>query len=338
MLGRMHNRWIVIALAAAIGACGGDRPPPPVVSPGAVQVLSPGTGPRQLLRYHVTKGARQRLELSLDVDLDAGGQGGPLPGLVVTNELAIDDVLPDGAARVRTTITDVAARDREGSPISADAMATQTQLMRGLVFTGTLSPEGVLRDVAADTQGRQLPPALANQLDTLAKSFEQVAMPLPATPVGAGATWLHTRAVDQGGMKMSTATTIALVSLDGDTLGFTSTTLVTGKDQAITQQGTTIALSNIKGTGSGAGTVDLARMVMTGELSADFAADMTSDGQTARMGMKMVTRIRPAPADGGSDAEGAGSAADAPSSAADAPGSAGSAADGADAAAGSASQ
>ena len=147
----------------------------------------------------VAKGTTSQVELALDVDIDASGQGGPLPTLVMTSELVADEVLPDGSAQVRTTITEVTARDRPNSPVTADQMAEQTTLMRGLVLRGTLTPEGTLRDLKVDTSGKVLPPGLTAQLDTLSKSYEQVAMPLPTTPVGAGASWILSKTFDQSG-------------------------------------------------------------------------------------------------------------------------------------------
>jgi len=283
-----------IAVAIALLACGkGKEPTPAPPAPGSVQVLVAGSEPRQLLRYHVAKGTTNLVELALDVDLDAGGQGGPLPTLVMTSEMVVEDVLADGSATVRTTITGVSARDRVGGAITADQMAEQTQLMRGLVLRATLAPEGTLRDPKVETAGKVLPPGITAQLDTLSKSFEQIAMPLPQTPVGVGASWLHTRPIVQDGMTMLTTTTFTLRGIDGDLLTFDSSTVVSGEEQSVTQGGTTIKLTNVRGSGSGKGTVDLSRMTMTGELVAELGSDMSAEGETTRMRMKTVTRLAP---------------------------------------------
>jgi hypothetical protein len=153
-------------------------------------------------------------------------------------------------------------------------------------------------------------------------------MALPRTPVGAGASWLHTRSFDQSGIKMTTATTFELTAIDGDKISFQSATVVNGPDQAVTQAGTTIEIKNITGKGAGSGTIDLTRMVMNGELVAEFASDMSAQGENTRMGMKMATRLSPgstrAPAAeidpstagagtaGSAEAGGAGSASDDP--------------------------
>ena len=283
---------LVAAVTIGCGKSSAKAPPPPPAD--GVQDLNPGAEPREPLRYALTKGTRSAVELALDVDINAGGQGGPLPTLAMTTDIAILDVASDGTATLQTTIRDVVARERAGSPISADTMTTQTQVMRGLVMTGKLAPNGRLVDMKVDLGGRALPPGLASQLDTLSKSFEQVAMPLPAAPVGTGAIWMHTKELDQGGMKMTTATTVTLVGRTADTFQFTSTTVVAGKDQSVTQAGTTVEVKDLHGSGSGKGTVDLGKVTLTGDITAEFTADMSSQGQTASMGMKMTTRMTPA--------------------------------------------
>lgn len=287
---------IAVAIVCAAACANSKEAAPAGPPPGdGVQVINPGNEPRRALRYHIAKGTTTALELALDVDIDAAGQGGPLPTLVMTSELVADDVLDDGSMRMRTTIGEVSARERAGSPVTAEQMAEQTRLMSGLVMRGTLSPDGALREMKVDTAGKVLPPGITAQLETLSKSFEQVAMPLPAAPVGVGASWIHTRHITQNGMSMLTATTFTLTAIEGDLLTFQSATVVRGKDQTVIQAGQAIDMKNVGGKGAGKGTVDLSRMMMTGELSAELAADMSAEGESTHMVMKMVTRIAPAP-------------------------------------------
>jgi len=174
-----------IVCAAACGK-GKDSAPAAVPSGDGVQLITAGGEPRRVLRYHVAKGTSSAVELALDVDIDAAGQSNPLPTLVMTSELVADDVLPDGSIKMRTTIGEVTARERAGSPVTAEQMTEQTRMMSGLVMRGTLSPDGSLREMKVDSSGRVLPPGITAQLETLSKSFEQVAMPLPPAPIGPG--------------------------------------------------------------------------------------------------------------------------------------------------------
>lgn len=283
---------LVASIVVEIG-CGSDdvKPAPPPPLPGAVSVLAPGAEPRRVLRYHLAPDARAALTAELDVSLDAGGQAGDLPTMVLGLETRVEQAQPGDRARVRTTITEVSARERPDTLVTAAAMDAEAHHLRGLAFVGTLAPDGALSDVAVDLDGRKLPPALAAQVDSLAKTFQQVAMPLPPSAVGAGARWRYEKQIDQAGMQLTSTTDVQLAALDGDRLSFVLTSTLAGADQAVTQAGTTIRLTHIGGEGNGTGVVDLARMTMTGEQSMVFHADMAGADQNARMSMRVTTRL-----------------------------------------------
>jgi len=194
--------------------------------------------------------------------------------------------------RVRATIASVGARDRENGAMSADAMSEHMQMLKGTSLTGTLAADGGIRDLHAEAAQR-LPPALAQQLDTVAKSFQTISLPLPRTPIGAGATWRQHKTIEQNGMTLYTESMIVVTALDERSLTFTSTTSLGGPNQKVTMQGIAIEMTSIGGAGSGKGTIDLSKMVMTGEASLAFHSDMTAQGETDQMEMKMTTRVAP---------------------------------------------
>ena len=282
-----------IALAAGCQEKAPDSPPKPVtvVPTDGLELLREGAMPRRALRYHVAKGTATPVEMVLDVDMTAAGQGGPLPTMTMQLEIAGDDIKPDGSMSVRTTIHKVTATDRPGATIAADKMGTQ--LMEGIVLRGTLAPTGTLTDMKLDSAGTELPPGITQQLGTLSKTFEQAAMPLPTPPVGIGGEWRQRKTIVQNGMTMVTLTTLTVTGVDGDKVTFTSATEVTGPDQSLSQGGMAIAIKHLRGHGTGKGTIDLARMVIAGEFTAEFTADMSADGQDAPMAMKMVTKMTP---------------------------------------------
>jgi hypothetical protein len=285
---------VAIALAAGCQEKASDSPPKPpvaIVPTDGLELLREGAMPRRALRYHVAKGTTTPVEMVLDVDMTAAGQGGPLPTMTMEIEIAGDDVKPDGSMSVRTTIHKVTASDRPGSTIAADKIGTQ--LMEGIVLRGTLAPTGTLSEMKLDTAGAELPPGITQQLGTLSKSFEQAAMPLPTPPVGIGAEWRQRKTIVQNGMTMVTLTTLTVTGMEGDKVTFTSATEVTGPDQSLSQGGTAIAIKHLRGHGTGTGTIDLARMVIAGEFTAEFTSDMSSEGQDATMVMKMVTKMTP---------------------------------------------
>ena len=285
-------RTVVVTGIALIAACGGDKKGPPPPEPNGIDVVFAGSEPRRVVRYQIAKGDKIAVELAIDVELDAGGRGGPLPTLLLETQIVAEDVLPDRTMRVRATIASVGARDRENGAMSADAMSEHMQMLKGTSLTGTLAADGGIRDLHAEAAQR-LPPALAQQLDTVAKSFQTISLPLPRTPIGAGATWRQHKTIEQNGMTLYTESMIVVTALDERSLTFTSTTSLGGPNQKVTMQGIAIEMTSIGGAGSGKGTIDLSKMVMTGEASLAFHSDMTAQGETDQMEMKMTTRVAP---------------------------------------------
>lgn len=285
------NLLRIAGIALLIG-CGSEKPPPVPADPNGIEIVYAGSEPRHPLRYQIKKGDKLEVELSLDVELDASGRGGPLPTVIVGTELVANDALADGAMRIRATITSITARDVANSTLSADSMSQHMQLLKGTSLAGTLLPDGGIRDLRAEA-ATKLPPALAQQLETVSKSFQQIALPLPHVPIGNGAAWRLRRTIEQNGMKLITVTTIVASAVDDHGFSFTSTTSLGGPDQKITLQGHTIEMSAIGGVGSGKGTIDLTKMVMTGESTLSFHSDMTADNETDQMGMTMTTRVAP---------------------------------------------
>lgn len=281
-------------LLAALAACGSDPKLAPSPDPNGIELVWPGSPPRQVLRYAVTKGTKSQLAVTLDVDLDAGGHGSPLPRLTVTSELAIDDVRNDGSARVRVTIREVASTARDLTTVSANAMTEHMQLLVGVVLVGTLSPDGGIRELHADA-AVQLPVGLQQQLVQVQSAVQHIAMPLPRVPVGAGAMWRQIKTIDQGGLSLVAATTLSLGSIEGSLVTYTMATSLVGRDQTVTLLGTPIKVAGIGGSGAGKGALDLARMTLVGESTLAFHSQMTAAGETDLMQMTVTTHVGPAP-------------------------------------------
>ena len=287
------KRVLVWAIFGCAVGCGKpDAAPPPPVQKGDVELLTPGTEPRQPVRYHLVKGATTASEFGVDMDMSDGQRDIKMPTFVLSVLIHVDDVLPDGRAKLRFTYTESKAVDRPGASVPASVVAEQAGLLGGIAMTGTLSATGKFSDIAM-VPSPKLTAALGDQLKELTESVQQVAMPLPEQPVGAGASWRTNKPVVQNGMKLTMTSTVTMTSLDGDALAFTSKTGIEGADQSVTQGDTTMQISGIGGGGDGKGTIDLAKLAFAGQLAAEFKATMRAMGETAPMNVKMVMRVAP---------------------------------------------
>jgi len=255
-----------------------------------LEVLSEGTAPKRLLRYAVPKGTHTPIEMALDVDIDAGIKQNA-PTMVIGMDISVDDVTSDGKMTLRSEITGVTARDRPGA-ISAAMLKGSLDLMTGTKMTAIVGPDGSFHDASLEV-GPKTPPAMKEQLSSMTGNLERVAMQLPKVPVGVGAKWRATKQLEQNGMNMTTTTTFEITAIDGDKISYKSTVAVTGPDQTISTGGISAKISSITGGGGGSGTIDLAKLALTGTHEVSFGATMAAGGETTPLKTQMKLVLSP---------------------------------------------
>jgi hypothetical protein len=288
----------IVICAALISVACGNKPaePPPKKSEDGFELVSPGAEPRVQLRYRPVVGAVSAMAMSMNFDLETGGTKNQMPTLVLDLELAVVSVAPDGSASIRTTIKRASARDRvAGSALSAATMNQALALVDNIKMTSTLSPRGHQKDSKVENPKQSIAPQLMQQIAMMTQGLEQLAMPMPEPAVGVGAKWRATRPLAQNGVDMTSTTTIEITAIEGDKVSFASTTNLTGPDQTLKEAGQSVKLEKVGGSGGGTGSVDLARLAMTGDLEAEFKATATSDGKTGPLGFAMTIQVKPAP-------------------------------------------
>ena len=281
----------LVVLAACQKSNDSPTPTPAAKKPGDPDVSTAGSEPRHELRYHLAKGSTRKIQFSMDLDLEAGPLSGPMPTMVSTGEIVVEDVTPDGNARIKMTIHDLQIRDRPGSKISADVMRPMLGGLDGFAISAKLSPLGAMSDAKVDV--KNLPPQLAQQVDSMRQNLEQLAVPLPSEPVGDGASWAVDKTLAQNGMTLTTHTKVTLVKSDGDKLSFKTETKLSGADQKLEQAGMVVDIRNIGGGGGGDGSIDLSSLVVGGTFTSGFHADMVAGDQPLKTDMKMKVTMTP---------------------------------------------
>jgi hypothetical protein len=198
-------------------------------------------------------------------------------------------------------------------------MDRQASQVVGLAVTYTLTPGGASSGSKVDGVGRDLSGPMTEQVTMLLQMTDQLAMPLPAKPLGAGAVWKHRKTIQQNQLTLVSTTTVELVALEGTIATFKSTTEMTGADQTITQGSASAKVTNIHGSGSASGKLDLAKAVVHGETRATLEFQMIVDGATRPTKLDMTTRFgprAPAPAHEDPDSTDTNTGSDAPADAA----------------------
>ena len=293
----MTRRLLLIALAA-MGCKKSDDEDGKAIRPPDLQMINTGSEPRRVLRYQLAKGNAAKLELTSDVEAYADDIGGPMPTFVMDLAITAEDTSSAGA-KLRTTVIDMQAREKDESRVAPNALGGPLDGMKGIVLTATLTPTGRLRDSMIVTKpengGMPPPKGLETPLAMLSSSFENVAMPLPDEAVGVGAMWRSSRALEEQGMKLTAVNTVQLVSINGDQLAFDLETEIHGDDQTVKQGDLTVDVKDITGTGSGKATVDLKTLAVTSEVSAELRSAMQSPGEAKPTQMRMAIKTKIAP-------------------------------------------
>jgi hypothetical protein len=286
-------RWL--AVIGLLGAGKSNEEPPPAASPPDLQMVSAGAEPRVLLRYHPVAGATEKLEVSIDIELDAGGMGGPMPTIVMTLAVTVDAQLPTGATKLHATIEGVVARDVPGSKVEAASLATTLDPIKGLTFDAILSPNGRLTATSLDARAQKLPTSTQSSLASLVSGFEQTMMPLPDVPVGPGAVWRNSRPVSRDAMTLTAVNTVTLVSTKGSSITYSVDSSLHGADQQASEGSDSVKVEDITGSAAGKGTVDLGTLAVTSELLSELRTKMTAPGdvEPTEMTMATMTKVKP---------------------------------------------
>ncbi len=279
---------MVIAVFALLG-CGKTSISEAPATMDGVQLLNLGTEPQRVLRYHLKKGAHTPLEMAMNLDLDLAPRPMKMPTIVLVLEIAVEDVLAGGSARVKTSVTRAKLLDRPDQTLDATTLAPMSEMLTGMTYTATLAPDGSMSNgqIAGAAPGR-----MKAQLEDMTRAIEQVAMRLPTVPVGVGAKWSSRKTTKQNGVEITTVTTTQLTAIDGDNFEFTSETTLSAPDQKTVQQGAEIEIKDVGGGGSGKGGVDLSTMAMHGAITSEFRGTISTGGQNSPMRVVMQLTLK----------------------------------------------
>lgn len=287
---RTVTRIALLTLLA--GACRKKPETPPAPPPKqGIEMVSYGAMPQQTLRYQLTKGVRTAVEIEIDTDISTPTFQRTMPTTVTVMELGADDVLPDGNAKVRTAILRASAHERPGAQALLEAASAQAQMLTGIEITGTLTPRGkILEPKLAGAAA--LPPKAAEGLNGLVAQSEEVAMPLPEPAVGVGAVWRVRRDTTQLGIKLETITEIEVTALEDRRVTYALRTQVKGDDQHAAIEGVDVDVTNVRGSGTGTGVIDLGRMTILGEQALELGFDISAMKESGSVKMRTAKRLR----------------------------------------------
>jgi hypothetical protein len=184
-----------------------------------VELLNPGTGNREQLRFKPSVNSRQQMVMTLDQQGEVTVGGNSLPNVAVpatqlTIETTITKVEPNGDIHYQFRYVDIQLLPKASSlPTSAIAeIQAQLAKLKGIQGTAVMDAQGRTKSsnlMFADT----VDAATQKQFKQLFESAQQATVPLPDAPVGVGAQWKATNSLTVTGIQVKQTITYELVDL-----------------------------------------------------------------------------------------------------------------------------
>jgi hypothetical protein len=276
---------------------------PAVGQPSIVTLVSPGAAPRTALRYKIAPAFKSRLEMvmSMGMNMNMGGMQMPMsmPSMKMAADVAANSVSPTGDVTYEIVFDDMTIDSTGADPNMVAAMQGAMPSMKGMKGTVVVTSRGVQKSVNMDMS--TVSPAFQQTMQAMSSSLENMSLPFPEEPVGAGAKWEVKQAMASGGMKTFQKISIELTGVDGNAVTLTVKTEQTAPPQPVNNPqlpaGSTMSLVDLSGTGTGTMKIKLDSLVPTSEMNAKTTTvmDMSMSGQQQRMSVDMTLKVTISP-------------------------------------------
>jgi hypothetical protein len=253
---------LVVAAPAPAQTDGGDSP----IAEPTVEVLDTGAEPRAPLRYALAAGTSVTATQSVDqyvrqVDQEGFGNSDRVPTIDLGLRLDVQEVGPDGTARVALAFTSIDATGNGSAASSDQARAIEIALADITDLTGetTFTNRGVQVSGSFDVPDG-LPDAVTTLLDQYESQLATVTPPLPEEPVGVGARWRAMTELELGGITAQQRYVYTVESISGSVVELSVKILQTAKPQDFeppgARKGDEYRLLSLRMTGKGSTTLD----------------------------------------------------------------------------------
>ncbi len=237
-------------------------------APSQVELLTPGVGDRQLLRFKPTVGTTQRAVMTMDLNQVITMQGAALPQVptpitAITIEMTVERVEPNGDVHYTFRYPELTAIAKPKTPPGL-VIATQQALDQ---------LKGIEGKVVSDAQGRtksaqitfseQMAPAVKEQFQQLFANIQQFDAPLPTEPVAPGAQWQVRQNLTVNGIRLNQTANYELIEIQNQVLTVRVQLQQTAPEQDIPlpnlPAGIVVRLKKMTAEGSGTSRFDLSQ-------------------------------------------------------------------------------
>lgn len=211
--------------------------PTPSTTPAQVELLSAGAEPRQELRLSAIPNSKEVMTITTNMEATSSvdGQSVPafkVPASVMKMETRVTQVDPNGDIHAEFSYTDAdIIADPSVPPELLNAMQSALNQLVGFKGSFVTDNRGQIKSgnfelpQGSDSMTRQL-------IEQVSNSLEQFSSPLPVEPIGIGAKWRVSSALNLAGMNLSQNAIYELVDLKDNV----ATLNITIDQQASTQR------------------------------------------------------------------------------------------------------
>ena len=249
-----------------------------------VAVLSTGSGPKRPLRYKIAAGAKERIDMQMQMGISVelpgmGTQSMPAMNMKMGIDMDVTSVAPNGDIATTMTISEV-GMDGAGLP------GGMMDGLKGMTAAMTVDSRGLVKDLKFD-ESKITDPMLKQMLAT--SGLDRLSAQLPEEPVGVGARWQVTQAMDTNGIKLDQVTVFEITAMTDTTTSFNLTMSQSAPPQTVSPPGMPAGIeasvAGMTGTGTGKMTLTDGTLAMFGEmnLKSNVTMDVNAQGQSQRL-------------------------------------------------------
>jgi hypothetical protein len=245
------------------------------------------------------------MDMAMELALDAGGASVPsmpLPTMRMAADVAVTDVTPSGDASYTVALTDFKLVDTANvDPKVLAALQGAGFDVKAVSGAVTISARGISRKAKIDTS-KVTNPQMAQMVDRMSSTIEQLALPFPEEAVGSGAEWEVRQALTVDSVHTFQKIVVDLVSLRDVSCTLRLLTEQTAPPQPVTAPGlpagVRASLENMRGSGNGTMTIRFDSLVPTSQasLSSSGVINIATDGTSQQVSTRTTVRLKVSPA------------------------------------------
>lgn len=287
---------VVTSLLAAPAAASAAAP--------TIKLVKAGEGAKAPLRFALKAGGHDKMVMTMRMTMEISADGAKMPSVTMPDivfevGVQVASVDPKGVAHCTFDFAKVHAA--AGVKGSDEGMVKQLNAMvaklAGLKGHASFTPRGEVLASGIDASAVK-DASLRQMIASFESSFAQATTPLPAEPVGIGAVWTATEAIEASGIKLTQLATFELLSREADRFEVKVTFAQTAKAQAMAMpglpKGVDARLLKAEGRGTGTSTIYPASLAPDSSLDLDLlvGVSIAMGDRKQAMNMKMATHVQ----------------------------------------------